>query len=125
MIFEADKDSLESVFQDAMTAFGKHIAKAHFGEEHMDWGLSGGEGWGGDFAFDFRFENGEREATFQVQIVAIRDMELELQGCAECGSEYSAFEPECPNCGAANEGEGQCVECARSYGPDYYGPCEH
>lgn len=102
MIFETDKNSLEGVFTDAAEALGRSIAKNHFGEEHMDWTVSGGESWGGQYVFDFQFDNGGEDARFQIQIVGVRGMELK-----------------------EIDGNG-CVECARSYGPGYTDPCtEH
>lgn len=103
MIFEADKNTLEGVFTEAAEALGRSIAKNHFGDEGMDWSVSGGELWGGEFAFDFRFaQDYGDDATFQVRVLAVRDMELE-----------------------EIEGNG-CYECSRSYGPNFTDPCtEH
>ena len=137
MEFEHDRDSLEYVFTNAMTAFGQSIARDHFGKEGMDWNHSGGEMWDGSFAFDFRFstESGE-DATFQVQIVAVRNMEPEPEICTECGCELTALDDFergqadgeswviCRDCFNEQNGSG-CPECARSYGPNYTGPCDH
>lgn len=103
MIFEADKDSLEGVFAEAAEKFGEHIAETHFGEKYMDWSVSGGELWGGEFTFDFRFaQDYGDDATFQVRILAVQNMEME-----------------------EIDGNG-CAECARSYGPNFTDPCtEH
>ena len=104
MIFETDKNSLEGVFAEAAEALGWSIAKNHFGEEYMDWTVSGGATWGGNYTFDFRFDQGHGEdATFQIQIAGVRNMDI----------------------GAEGEGNG-CPECERSYGPDFTEPCtEH
>lgn len=139
LVFEADKDSLEGAFTAAAEAFGKQLAKAHFGEEGMDWTVSGSELWGGEFAFDFTFRTeaadqpGGEEASFQMRILAVRNMEPEPFICTECGCEVEDGEFDrwsadgedgviCHECAA--EGNG-CAECARSYGPNYNGPCDH
>lgn len=139
MMWETDTDTLEGVFTEAAEAFGKHIAKTHFGEEGMDWTVSGGEMWGGQFAFDFTFrtESGE-DATFQMQLVAVRNMVPEPTECAECGEpllrsdsyEESSWHGDgdvvCIPCYLRLDADPNgCPECARSYGPNYTGPCEH
>lgn len=103
LVFETDRDTLEGAFTEAAEAFGKAIAREHFGEEHMDWTVSGGAMWGGEFAFtfDFNLENGDT-ATFHMRLGGIRNMEPE-----------------------EIDGNG-CAECARSYGPNFTDPCtEH
>lgn len=92
MQFERDRDARElgATMEQAAEQFGFHIAEHQFGEKHMDWEVSGGEGWGGEFVFDFTFrlENGI-DATFQMQIVGVRNMEPEECPCeGECTCDY-------------------------------------
>lgn len=76
--FEADYDTLDGVLVEAAEAFGKHIAKEYFGEEHIDWSVTGGETFGGQYVFDFSFDNYPNgRAEFQMQIVGMRNMEKE------------------------------------------------
>lgn len=144
LVFEADKDSLEGAFTAAAEAFGNHLAKNHFGEEGMDWTVSGSEMWGGQFAFDFTFRTeaadqpGGEEATFQMQIVGVRNMEPEPFVCAECGTTllrsdsyeesewHGGHNVVCIPCFLKlDSGKGECPECDRSFGPNYTGPCDH